>query len=329
MSDKITKIPVIAVVGPTASGKTAFAVALAKRIDAEIVSCDSMQIYKGMDIASAKPTIEEMKGIPHHLIDFLDPSEAYSVARYVKDATEKIKDIHSRGKRVIICGGTGLYADSLLGNIVFEDQPDNTEIRDNLRRRRDKEGIDALYNELREIDPEIADALHINNEGRVLRALETYYLTGEKPSVIRARSRSVPTPYNSIYFCLNYKNREILYDRINRRVDIMTESGLVEEAKEYFSLSPENTSAQAIGHKEIAGYIKGEITLQEAADNLKKATRHYAKRQMTWFRRNENIKYIYCDEYQSLDDMVEFAVNEIKESKIYKAGELLDKNETD
>lgn len=324
MSEVISKIPVISVVGPTASGKTAFSVALAKRIGAEIVSADSMQIYKGMDIASAKPTREEMQGVEHHLIDFLEPSEAYSVARYIKDATEAIKDIHSRGKKVIICGGTGLYVDSLLGNIVFDEQPDNTEVRNRLRLRREKEGIEAIYRELQEIDPETADTLHINNEGRVLRALETYYLTGEKPSVLRARSRSVPTPYNSLYFCLNYKDREILYDRINRRVDIMIENGLVEEAREYFSLSPENTSAQAIGHKEIAGYLRGEITLPEAADNLKKATRHYAKRQLTWFRRNENIHNIYCDTFENSEKMVDYAVGIIENSEIYKAGEALE-----
>ena len=324
MSESLNKIPVIAVVGPTASGKTAFAVALAKKIGAEIVSADSMQIYKGMDIASAKPTAQEMQGVPHHLIGFLEPSKGYSVARYIKDATEIIKDIHSRGKKVIICGGTGLYVDSLLGNIVFDEQPDNSEIRSRLRLRREEEGIEAIYRELSVIDPETASSLHINNEGRVLRALETYYLTGEKPSVLRARSRSVPTPYNSLYFCLNYKDREILYNRINRRVDLMLEAGLADEAREYFSLSPENTSAQAIGHKEIAGFLKGEITLEEAADNLKKATRHYAKRQLTWFRRNEKINTVWCDTFDSLDEMTEFAADIIEKSEIYKAGEALE-----
>lgn len=323
MSEIKNIIPIIAVVGPTASGKTAFSVALAKRIGAEIVSADSMQIYKGMDIASAKPTIEEMQGVPHHLTDFLDPSESYSVARYIKDATDVIKDIHSRGKKVIICGGTGLYVDSLLGNIVFDEQPDNTEIRNKLRLRRDKEGIETIFRELGEIDPDTAKTLHINNEGRVLRALETYYLTGEKPSVLRERSRSVPTPYKCLYLCLNYKDREILYDRINRRVDIMIENGLINEAKEYFSLSPENTSAQAIGHKEIAGYLRGEISLDEAADNLKKATRHYAKRQLTWFRRNENINNVYCDSFDSVNDMIDYAVKLIEKSEIFKAGEAL------
>ena len=324
MSDTVNKIPVIAVVGPTASGKTAFAVSLAKKIGAEIVSADSMQIYKGMDIASAKPTPEEMQGVPHHLIGFLEPRESYSVARYIKDATEIIRDIHSRGKKVIICGGTGLYVDSLLGNIVFDEQPDNSEIRSRLRLRREEEGIEAIYRELSVIDPETAASLHINNEGRVLRALETYYLTGEKPSVLRARSRSVPTPYNSLYFCLNYKDREILYNRINRRVDLMLEAGLADEAREYFSLSPENTSAQAIGHKEIAGFLKGEITLEEAADNLKKATRHYAKRQLTWFRRNEKINTVWCDTFDSLDEMTDFAADIIEKSEIYKAGEALE-----
>ena len=317
MSDSIKKIPVIAVVGPTASGKTAFAVNLAKHIDAEIVSCDSMQIYKGMDIASAKPTTEEMQGVKHHLIDFLAPSVKYSVARYIEDAKNAIDDIISRGKKVVICGGTGLYVDSLLKNITFEDQPDNEEIRNKLRARREEEGIEVLYSELREIDPETADSLHINNEGRVLRALETYYLTGEKPSVVRRRSLEKPTPYNSLYFGLEYRDRDILYDRINRRVDIMVEAGLVKEAEEYFSLSESNTSAQAIGHKEIAPYLRGEITLDEAKDNLKKATRHYAKRQMTWFRRNEELHKIYCDDFISPDEMVNFAIDIINNSELY------------
>ena len=318
MSESITKIPVIAVVGPTASGKTAFAVSLARKIDAEIISCDSMQIYKGMDIASAKPTIEEMQGVKHHLIDFLDPSVKYSVARYIEDAKNAIEDIISRGKRVIICGGTGLYVDSLLKNITFEEQPDNSEIRSSLRKRREEEGIEALYNELREIDPETADSLHINNEGRVLRALETYYLTGEKPSVVRRRSVENPTPYSSLYLGLEYRNRDILYDRINRRVEIMAESGLVREAQEYFSLSESDTSAQAIGHKELAPYLRGEISLEEAKDNLKKATRHYAKRQLTWFRRNEEIYKIYCDDFNSLDEMVNFAIDIIDKSEIFR-----------
>lgn len=318
----INKIPVVAVVGPTASGKTSMAVELAKRTDAEIVSCDSMQIYKGMDIASAKPTTEEMQGIPHHLIGFLDSSEKYSVARYIEDATKAINDITSRGKNVILCGGTGLYADSLLNNIVFEDEPDNTLVREKLRRRRDEDGIEVLFEELKRIDSVTARSLHINNEGRILRALETYYLTGELPSVLRERSRSKETPYKALYIGLEYENREILYDRINRRVDIMIEKGLVEEAREYFLLGDSNTAAQAIGHKELIPYLKGEISLSEATENLKRATRRYAKRQLTWFRRNPDIRRIYCDKYDNFSAVADAAYEIIRSSDIFKAGDV-------
>ncbi len=315
------KIPVVAVVGATASGKTSMAVELAKRTNAEIVSADSMQIYKGMDIASAKPTVEEMQGIPHHLIGFLDNNEKYSVARYISDATCVIRNIVSRGKNVIICGGTGLYIDSLLNNIIFEDEPDNSQIREMLRKRRDNEGIEALYNELRQIDIITADSLHINNEGRILRALESYYLTGEIPSVLKEKSRSKKTPYKALYIGLEYENREVLYERINKRVDIMIEKGLVSEAQEYFLLNKENTAAQAIGHKELAPYINGEISLEEASENLKRATRRYAKRQMTWFRRNSDINSVYCDRYKDFSEAVDAAFEIICSSDIFKAGD--------
>ncbi len=320
-SVNIKKIPVIAVVGATASGKTAFAAELAKRFDAEIVSADSMQIYKGMDIASAKPSKEEMQGIRHHLIDFLEPTERYSVARYVSDAKKAIDDIASRGKRVIVCGGTGLYVDSLLQNIVFEEEEDNREIRERLRLRCESEGIEALYAELKRIDPVTADALHINNGGRILRALESYYLTGEKPSVLREKSRSVPSPYNALYIELRYENRDILYDRINRRVDIMLEKGLVEEAAEYFRLNRTDTAAQAIGHKELIGYLNGDISLAEAAENLRRATRNYAKRQMTWFRRNKDIIALYCDKYENTELAVLAAEEIIRKSGLFGEGD--------
>ena len=315
------KIPVIAVVGATASGKTAMAVELAKRFNAEVISADSMQIYKGMDIASAKVTKEEMQGVPHHLTDFLDPCEKYSVARFIEDATLAVKQIVDRGKNVIICGGTGLYIDSFLENIVFEDEPDNSDVRKTLRRRAEEEGIETLYNELNSIDPETARSLHINNEGRILRALETYILTGEKPSVIRARSKSASSPYEAVYIEPAWSDRELLYDRINRRVSVMIEKGLIDEAKEYFSLNKENTAAQAIGHKEMIPYLLGEISLEEAADNLRKATRHYAKRQMTWFRKNEKINRIYCDKYESYSSAVDAGEEIIKKSELFKAGE--------
>ncbi|MBQ6898515.1 MAG: tRNA (adenosine(37)-N6)-dimethylallyltransferase MiaA [Clostridia bacterium] len=314
------KIPVIAVVGATASGKTKMAIELAKIFDAEVISADSMQIYKGMDIASAKPTVEEMQGIPHHLIDFLPSDEKYSVARFREDAKKAADDIRSRGKNIIICGGTGLYIDSFLDNIVFADEPENSVLRAELEKRRDDEGIEALYNELKNADPETAESLHINNEGRIIRALESYILTGVKPSEARRLSRSAPTPYEAVYICPAYENRQVLYDRINTRVDIMIKNGLVKEAEEYFSLDKKDTSSQAIGHKEIVPFLTGEISLDEAADNLKKATRHYAKRQMTWFRRNDRINYIYCDKYESFADAVNKAAAVIEKTGLFERG---------
>lgn len=314
------KIPVIAVVGATASGKTAMAVMLAKIFDAEVISADSMQIYKGMDIASAKPAEEEKQGIKHHLLDFLPADEKYSVARYKRDAEAAVKDILSRNKNIILCGGTGLYIDSFLENIVFADEPDNSGLRLKLQDRREKEGIEVLYNELFAIDPETAQSLHINNEGRIIRALESYMLTGEKPSETKRRSRALPSPYEPVYISPCYENREVLYERINRRVDVMIQKGLVEEAKEYFSLDKKDTSSQAIGHKEIVPYLLGEISLEEAAENLKKATRHYAKRQLTWFRRNEKINYVYCDKFESFSDAVNAAADIIEKTGLFERG---------
>lgn len=322
MTEILKKIPVTAIVGPTASGKTRMAVELAKKYNAEIVSADSMQIYKGMDIASAKPDVEEMQGIRHHLLDFLDSSVRYSVKKYVEDARAAIDTIARDGKNVIICGGTGLYIDSLLQNISFEDEPDNSEVREILRRRREEEGIEALYNELKAIDPVTAESLHINNEGRVLRALETYMLTGELPSVLRKRSKANETPYDALYICLDYQDRNILYDRINRRVDVMIEKGLADEAREYFSLHESYTSAQAIGHKELIPYLVGEMSLEEASDNLKKSTRHYAKRQLTWFRRNPELKTVYCDKYEDFSQAVSAASDIIDNWGRFKAGEV-------
>lgn len=290
------KIPVAAVVGATASGKTALAVELAVRFGGEIVSADSMQIYKGMNIATAKPTEEEKRGIPHHLLDFLPVTEKYSVARFADEAGKAIRDIHSRGKLPIVCGGTGLYVDSLLSNMLFEEEPDHTGMRATLEAKLASEGEKALYDELNAVDPEYAASLHMNNTGRVIRALEMYYLTGELPSVRRARAVGTESPYDPVYICIEYKNRENLYARIDKRVDVMFASGLEEEAREYFLLDKKSTASQAIGYKELAGYFNGEISLEEAADNLKRATRRYAKRQLTWFRRNDSINRIYVDE---------------------------------
>lgn len=289
------KKKVIAVVGPTASGKTSLAIEIAKAVGGEIVSCDSMQIYKGMAIATAQPTQEEKQGIPHHLIAFLDPTETYSVAQYVEDAKKCIDDIFSRNKVPVIAGGTGLYVDSLLGGIDFGFVPDNSEMREKLKIRLENEGAEKLLSELREIDPETAQQLHVNNTGRIMRALEVYYLTGETISAQKIKSREKGSDYDVLYIYINYNDRQILYDRIEKRVDIMVETGLLEEAEKFISLGEETTSKQAIGYKELKPYLNNECSLEEALDNLKKETRHYAKRQMTWFRRNKDLFEINPD----------------------------------
>ena len=304
------KTKVIAVVGPTASGKTSLAVEIAKAVGGEIISADSMQIYKGMFIATAQPSEEEKQGIPHHLISIIDPSETYSVAQFVSDAKRCIEDIVSRGNVPVIAGGTGLYIDSLLYGIDFGFVPDNSEMRDKLRDRLEKEGAEKLLSELRQIDPETADTLHVNNAGRILRALEVYYLTGETISEQKRKSREKGSDYDSLYIYIEYADRQKLYDRIEKRVDIMVDMGLLEEAENFISLGEETTAKQAIGYKELKPYFSGEYTLGEALDNLKKETRHYAKRQMTWFRRNENKFTVQPD---ADNDFVSTAIGKVKE----------------
>ena len=307
------KNKVIAVTGPTASGKTGLAIELAKAFDGEVVSADSMQIYKGMDIATAKPTAEEMQGIPHHLIDFVAPDESYSVAQYVEDAKKCISDIIERGKVPVIAGGTGLYIDSLLSGIDFGFVPDNTDMRKQLKERAEKEGIDSLFEELKKIDPETAAKLHSNNEGRIIRALEVYYLTGETLTQQKIKSRQNGSDYDVLYICIEYHDRQKLYDRIEKRVDIMVDSGLLDEAKTYIDLGEESTARQAIGYKELKPYFYGEMTLDDALDNLKKETRHYAKRQLTWFRRHEERFCVYPDAQKDFVESAKAAVGEFLE----------------
>lgn len=289
------KIPAIAVVGPTASGKTALAVNLAKKLNGEIISADSMQIYKGMDIATAKPTKAEMDGISHHLIDFLEPTEEYSVKRFCEDAGRVARDIFARHKTVIVAGGTGLYVDSLLGNMSFAEEPDNTLVRARLQERLKTEGIAALIAELSAADPDIFDSIDIKNEKRVLRALEIFLLTGEKPSVRRLSALTSPSVFSPVYLCISFHDREILYDRINRRVDSMMQSGLLEEAERFYGRENSKTAVAAIGYKELKPFLDGEISLEAAVENLKTATRHYAKRQLTWFKRNGKMNFLFRD----------------------------------
>ncbi|MCO7137288.1 tRNA (adenosine(37)-N6)-dimethylallyltransferase MiaA [[Clostridium] leptum] len=294
------KIPVIAVVGPTASGKTGLGVRLAKRFAGEVVSADSMQVYRGMPIGTAQPTQEEMEGIPHHLMGFLDPQEQFSVARWCQLAEQCIRDIRERGNLPILVGGTGLYISSLLDNIRFVDSPADPELRRRLNRRAQEEGGQALLDELAQYDPETAATLHPNNVGRIVRAMEMYRLTGITMSEQRLRSREQPSPYHPVIIGICYKDRQKLYDRINTRVDQMMEQGLLEEAKAAMKIE-EGCGLQAIGHKELFPYIKGKISLEEAVEHLKQSTRRYAKRQLTWFRRDERVHWLEADRLGNTD----------------------------
>ena len=297
------KIPVIAVVGPTASGKTSLSIEIAKHFGGQVVSADSMQIYEKMNIATAKPTTEEMQGIPHHLIGFQPIDKKFSVAEYVSLANECIKRIHEEGDLPVIAGGTGLYVDSLLQNIQFSKEESNEEIRKDLTALFDEKGADYMLEMLYEIDPLTAERLHIKDKSRIIRALEIYKLTGKTMTEQKILSREEESPYDVMYIGINYRDRNVLYDRINLRVDIMIQNGLLEEAKDFYDTSSDTTACQAIGYKELAPYFNGEKELSECVEKLKQETRHYAKRQLTWFRKNENINWIYPDDYADSQEM--------------------------
>lgn len=291
------KQKVIAVIGPTASGKTALSVELAKRFNGEIVSADSMQIYKYMDIATAKPTEEEKQGIPHHLMDFLEPSESFSVARYCELAHAAIADIASRGKLPIIVGGTGLYVDSLLGGMQFEDQQIDPALRAQLTAELEEKGVDHMLDLIRAFDPASADRLSAErNPKRIVRCIEVYRLTGMTQTQLNAEQQGEESPYDAVKIGLTAADREVLYDRINRRVDLMMENGLLDEARRFYDSAFGETAAAAIGYKELLPYLKGEQELSICVANLKRATRRYAKRQMTWFRRDRSIHWFNIDE---------------------------------
>lgn len=296
----MSKIPIICVVGPTASGKTALGIGLAKALDGEIVSADSMQVYKGMPIAAAVPTNDEKENIPHHLMEFLEPEYQLTVAEYTRFAHKKIEEIKNGGKLPIIVGGTGLYVDSLVNNIRFTDEEFSPETREKYEKEYDKNGGEQMLNRLREIDPDIAEKLYANDKKRIVRAFEIYENTGITMTKQYENSREIPSPYDAVFIGINYKNREILYERINKRVDLMLENGLLEEARKFYEKSGESGGFQAIGHKEFYPFFKGEITFEEAVDRLKQQTRRYAKRQLTWFRKNEKINWIYADQSEDV-----------------------------
>ncbi|SCX85389.1 tRNA dimethylallyltransferase [Ruminococcus sp. YE282] len=310
-------INLISVIGPTASGKTGLAVELAKHFNGEVVSADSMQIYKGMQIATAKPTIQEMQGIKHHLIDFLQPDQTYSVAMYVNDAKKCINDIHSRGKLPFVVGGTGLYVDSLLNNVKFSEEERDRKICDELNEIYKTQGVDALLDILSEFDDKSAHRLKAEkNPKRIIRAIEFYKTTGKTITEQIEKSKLEPSPYNTIKLGLNFKDRQVLYDRINKRVDLMLDNGLLDEAKKVLSNDLSQTSVKAIGYKELIPYFNCEKALEDCVENLKRETRRYAKRQITWFKRDKEINWLYVDEL-SPDDLLSNAIEIISKGHLY------------
>lgn len=288
----MNKPKILCVVGPTASGKTDYAVELALKCGGEVVSCDSMQIYKHMDIGTAKPTADEMKGVKHHMIDIIEPNESFSVARFSEMARECIDDILLRGKTPVLCGGTGLYFDSTINNINFIQMDTDEEYRKDLESAAKEFGNEYVYEILKSVDEKAAESIHPNNLKRVIRALEIYKTTGKKKSELDKEQLSEPLYEPEITGLM--RDREVLYDRINKRVDIMMEKGLVEEVSELIKMGIDTdaTSMQAIGYKEIIEYLDGKTSLSDAVDKIKRESRRYAKRQLTWFKRNEKINWI-------------------------------------
>ena len=301
------KIPLIAVIGPTASGKTGLAVEIAKKFGGEVVSADSMQIYSELTVGTAKPTEKEMEGVPHHLIGHKSIDEEYSVVDYVEEAKNVITDIFNRGKLPVICGGTGLYVDSLLSNTEFSEIKSDPDVRKKLYDFVEENGNEALFEKLKEIDPETAAKTHANNLIRVVRAMEVYEVTGKTMSEHQKDSHPIPSIYDVCYIGTNFADRDKLYARIEQRIDEMLEEGVEEEARFLFEHNGTCTAAQAIGYKEFYPYFRGEMSRKDAILVLKKETRHYAKRQITWFRRNDKINWLFRDEFSEKKDLSEAA----------------------
>ena len=283
----------ICIAGPTASGKTALSIALAKELDAEIISCDSMQVYRRMDIGTAKPTLEEREGIPHHMLDVAEPDEDFSVSRYCEMASPIIDSILAKGKTAIIVGGTGLYMDSLIRGNSFAPYP-STGRREELEALAARAGIEAVLHQLRVVDPESAARLHPSDQKRIIRAMEVYLETGETITEHNRRTQAIPPKYSPLWFALEDADRADLYSRIDRRVDTMLEAGLLEEIRQLLAegIPSHCTAMQAIGYKEFVAALEGKCTYEEAADLVRQSSRHYAKRQLTWFRRNPAIHWL-------------------------------------
>lgn len=300
-------IPLLVVCGPTASGKTRLSIDLAKRFGGEVVSADSMQVYRRMDIGTAKPTLREREGIPHHLLDILEPGELFSVADYTNRARKAIADIFSRGALPILAGGTGLYLSSVIDNIQYAEMPQDDQLRQSLRMRAQEEGGQPLLLELRDCDPELAAKLHPNNVGRIIRGLEVYRLTGTPLSQWQRRSREGVSPYRLCMIGLSFRDRSLLYGRINRRVDEMLAAGLTEEARSLWREGGGGTAGQAIGYKELYGCFEGKARPEEAIEQIKRETRRYAKRQLTWLRRDDRIHWFFPDDYDGYAPLLQRA----------------------
>ena len=301
----MSKPKVVVICGPTASGKTALSIELAKKINGEIISSDSMQIYKDMNIGTAKPTKEEMQGIKHYLLDFIEPNKRYSVADFKKDAEKAIEEILEKGKVPIIVGGTGLYVDSLIYGIEYQDIKFNEQYRKELENRVEKEGLESLYNEAKIIDPQAIEKISSNDQKRILRVLEIYKATGKNKTEQEAESRKNGVKYDYKVFAINM-DREELYGRINKRVDIMIEQGLIQEVQDLLKKYDEfPTAMQGLGYKEVVEYLQGNISKEEMIEKIKMETRRYAKRQITWFKKNKQTIWVGPHDLQKILDEIQ------------------------
>ena len=305
---------IVVVVGPTASGKTALSVELAHRFNGEVVSADSMQIYRKLNIGTAKPTREEMRGIAHHMLDVAAPGESYSVSRYEQEAAVCVEDILSRGKLPIVCGGTGLYIDALIRGGGFLESGVDTGLREQLEQQWDAQGGENMLARLATFDPDSAARLHLNDKKRIIRAVEVYLQTGITITEHNARTAALPPRYDAIMIGLRTDPRQILYDRIDRRVTKMLEAGLEEEARQLLESGDlSGTAAQAIGYKEMLAYFRGEATLQEAADLIRQKSRNYAKRQLTWFQKDARVHWITYNQPESEAEVFHIATKFLQE----------------
>ena len=313
----MTKNKLIILAGPTASGKTSVSIDLAKRLGGEIISADSMQVYKYMDVGTAKISVEEMQGVKHHLIDVLDPKEDFNIVKFQNMVKYSIEEIVKNGHIPILVGGTGFYIQSVIYDIDFNNEDDNSSVRKKLEEEYDAFGADFMHEKLKKIDIVSAQTIHKNNKKRIIRAIEYFLINNEPISSHNEVQREKKSPYDYRFFVLN-PPRDILYERINKRVDIMVENGLVDEVKKLreMGLSTANISMQGIGYKEIIEYLDGEVSLETAIENIKQNTRHMAKRQVTWFKREKDVIYVDPFSFESNDKIVDYMIEKINTERI-------------